>query len=175
MRSKANLSTIYLGGGCFWSKEYHLAQVPGVVATQVGFMGGQLAAPSYQQVCTKTTGHAEVVAVSYDEDKLSTRDLLRAFFAIHDPRIDRREKGGQYRSVIFFTTEAQALAAGWWLDELAQLGHLLFTEIAEAPTFWPADERHQQYCTTKGLTPKPTKGLLESIDIVHKKTFETPH
>jgi methionine-S-sulfoxide reductase len=160
MSNKESSSTLYLGSGCFWSKEYHLGKLPGVLATRVGFSGGQLPSPTYQQVCTKTTGHAEVVALRYDETVLSTLDLLATFFSLHDPRIDRREKGGQYRSVIFHTTSAQKEAGQWWLKKLATMGHTVYTELKEAGPFWPAGERHQQYCTTKGLIPKPTKGLL---------------
>ncbi|WP_020535513.1 peptide-methionine (S)-S-oxide reductase MsrA [Lewinella cohaerens] len=171
MSNKGNIKKIYLGSGCFWSKEYHLAQLIGVVATQVGFMGGHLPAPTYKKVCTKTTGHAEVVAVTYDEQQLKTSELLRAFFSIHDPGIDRRGKGGQYRSVIFYTRPEQMEAAQSWHVELEQLGHKVYTELKEASIFWPADERHQQYCNTRGLTPKPVKGLVENTAIVHKKTM----
>ncbi len=161
---------IYLGGGCFWSKEYHLGQVPGVSATQVGFMGGHKANPSYQEVCTKTTGHAEVVAVDYNLANLSTRELLIQFFSIHDPRIDRRAKGGQYRSAIFFSTEEQQQAATALIEELENKGHIISTEIRPASDFWLASDRHQQFCATKGLTPKPTKGLLHDLETVRNQT-----
>lgn len=161
---------IYLGGGCFWSKEYHLSKVSGVTGTQVGFMGGTLPNPTYKQVCTKTTGHAEVVAVNYDPAVLSTRNLLFHFFSIHDPRIDRRHKGGQYRSAIFFTTDEQEKAAQRLMNELADKGHPLSTVLQPATDFWPAEERHQQYCETKGLTPRPTKGLLQDLEIVRLQT-----
>lgn len=166
----SNNVRIYLGGGCFWSKEYHLSQVPGVSATQVGFMGGHKANPSYQEVCTKTTGHAEVVAVDYDLSQLPTRELLIQFFSIHDPRIDRRAKGGQYRSAIFFSTEEQQQAATALIEELENKGHIISTEISPASDFWLASDRHQQFCATKGLTPKPTKGLLDDLKTVRNQT-----
>lgn len=169
MQSNKNVR-IYLGGGCFWSKEYHLSQVPGVSATQVGFMGGHKANPSYQEVCTKTTGHAEVVAVDYDLSHLPTRELLIQFFSIHDPRIDRRAKGGQYRSAIFFSTEEQQKAATALIEELEGKGHIIYTEIRQASNFWLASDRHQQFCATKGLTPKPTKGLLQDLETVRSQT-----
>lgn len=165
---------IFLGGGCFWSKEYHLSKVPGVINTRVGFMGGTLLHPTYKQVCTKTTGHAEVVQVDYDPAHCSTTELLIQFFSIHDPRFDRRDKGGQYRSVIFYTTTAQQTAAEHLLTALQQKGHDTLTELLPAPTFWPAEERHQQFCETKGLTPKPTKGLLQDLETVRDLTQSTP-
>lgn len=164
------IDRIYLGGGCFWSKEYHLSQVPGVTATEVGFMGGHKANPTYQEVCTKTTGHAEVVAVAYNSQQLSTKELLLQFFSIHDPRIDRRGKGGQYRSAIFYSSPEQRQTAVGLIAELQDLGHQVFTEVVPASEFWLASERHQQYCTTKGLTPKPTKGLLQDLQTVRNQT-----
>ena len=169
--SKANkTSRIYLGGGCFWGKEYHLSRVQGVSNTAVGFMGGQVSHPTYQQVCTKTTGHAEVVAVDYDPQQRSTFDLLIEFFSIHDPRIDRRDKGGQYRSAIFYTDDNQHQAAQRLINCLTQKGHHISTELSPATDFWLADERHQQYCTTKGLTPRAGKGLREDLQNVREKT-----
>lgn len=137
-------------------------------------MGGTLLHPTYKQVCTKTTGHAEVVQVDYDPAHCSTTELLIQFFSIHDPRFDRRDKGGQYRSVIFYTTTAQQTAAEHLLTALQQKGHDTLTELLPAPTFWPAEERHQQFCETKGLTPKPTKGLLQDLETVRDLTQSTP-
>ena len=168
--SRTSVLRIYLAGGCFWSKEYHLSQVPGVLGTEVGFMGGTLPHPTYKQVCTKTTGHAEVVRVDYDPQQCSTQDLLIQFFSIHDPRIDRRGKGGQYRSAVFYTTSAQRTTAENLFAALQQKGHEIFTELQVAPTFWPAEERHQQFCETKGLTPRPTKGLLQDLETVRDLT-----
>ena len=107
-------------------------------------MGGQVSHPTYQQVCTKTTGHAEVVAVDYDPQQRSTFDLLIEFFSIHDPRIDRRDKGGQYRSAIFYTDDDQHQAAQRLINCLTQKGHHISTELSPATDFWLADERHTQ-------------------------------
>jgi methionine-S-sulfoxide reductase len=158
-----NTSTIYLGGGCFWSKEYYLSRLNGVIATRVGFMGGQTTHPTYQQVCTKKTGHAEVVEVVYNTDLLKPKEILRYFFTIHDPTVDRRAKGGQYRSAIYFTSLIQELSARQWQKHLGSAGYPIRTEIMAAGKFWPADERHQQYCDARQLTPRPGKGLLEKM------------
>ncbi len=167
MDTQTSILRIFLGGGCFWSKEYHLGKIPGVIDTAVGFMGGTVAHPTYQQVCTKTTGHAEVVRVDYDPAQCSTSDLLIQFFSIHDPRIDRRGKGGQYRSVIFYTSTEQRASAKALFNSLQAKGHSIYTELSPAPTFWPAAERHQQFCTTKGLSPRPTKGLLNDLESIY--------
>jgi methionine-S-sulfoxide reductase len=158
-----NQETIYLGGGCFWSKEYYLSKRNGVLTTQVGFMGGQVANPTYHQVCSKKTGHAEVVEVVYDPSQLNAKELLRYFFTIHDPTIDRRAKGGQYRSAIFYTTDIQKSSAEHWQQQLLQEGYTLATEISRAGAFWPADQRHQQYCDARQITPRPGKGLLQKL------------
>lgn len=170
MTQQNKTARIYLGGGCFWSKEYHLGQLSGVSATRVGFMGGHSPHPTYKQVCTKTTGHAEVVAVDYELAHISTQELLIQFFTIHDPRIDRRAKGGQYRSAIFYTASQQQQAAAALIKDLADKGHTIYTELSPATDFWPASERHQQFCATKGLTPRPTKGLLKALETVRNQT-----
>ncbi len=122
-------------------------------------MGGNKEAPTYQEVCTKTTGHAEVVEVQYDSQRLPTLDLLRHFFTIHNPTVDRRDKGGQYRSAIFFTNEEQQQQAQQLFDHLHTYDYQLSTELAAATSFWPADERHQQYCEVRGFEPRKTKGI----------------
>lgn len=152
-----------LGSGCFWSKEFYLGQLKGVISTHVGFAGGNLSAPSYRQVCGKQTEHAEVVRVAYDRRQLQLEQLLQYFFQLHDPRRDRRGNGGQYRSAIFFppdieTKEDFALAKSM-LDHLETTIGPIFTELASAVPFHPATGRHQQYCTTRGIAPRPPTGL----------------
>lgn len=153
-------ATVYLAGGCFWGKEYHLSRLAGVTATRVGFMGGHVDQPSYQQVCTKTTGHAEVVEVVYDPSVLPFSDLLRFFFSIHDPTVDRRDKGGQYRSAVFFTQPDQGEAAKRLFTDIQSQGHSLSTELQPAMPFWEADRRHQQYCEIRNMTPRMGKGIF---------------
>lgn len=140
--------------GCFWSKEYFFSKVPGVVATRVGYTGGHSSSPTYQKVCTKSTGHAEAVEVRYDASIVRYEDLVRFFFELHDPTIDRRGKGGQYRSAIFFHTAGQLTTATKLKAELKKKGYDVKTEIKPAKQFWQAEDRHQKYCQTRGFTPQ---------------------
>ncbi len=147
------MAVAYFASGCFWSKEFFFNQLKGVRETQVGFMGGHVDNPTYQQVCTKQTGHAETVKVVFNPNLLPFDKLVKYFFNLHDPTIDRSGKGGQYRSAIFYTTEAQKRLASTILGSLSSRGLHVFTELEEATTFWPAEERHQQYCSVREITP----------------------
>lgn len=140
--------------GCFWSKEYFFAQVPGVIATRVGYTGGHTAQPTYRQVLTKTTGHAEAVEVTFDPAKISFEALVQYFFEIHDATIDRTNKGGQYRSAIFYLDENQKVLAEKVMAALQDKDYNTVTTLEPAGTFWQAEDRHQKYCDTRGITPK---------------------
>ena len=117
-------------------------------------MGGHKEQPTYREVCAKNTGHAETVEVTFDPSRTSFEQLARYFFEIHDPAIDRRDKGGQYRSAIFFVNETQREIARRLIEQLAENGLEAVTELKPAGRFWPAEGRHQQYCDARGLTPK---------------------
>ena len=151
------MQTATFGAGCFWGVEAEFRQVKGVVDTAVGYMGGTLKKPSYQDVCTDRTGHAEVVQVQYDPGQVSYEDLLRVFWENHDPTTRNRQGpdvGSQYRSAIFFHTPEQEAAARTSKDELDRSGHYkrpIVTEIVPAPEFWPAEEYHQRYLEKRGL------------------------
>jgi methionine-S-sulfoxide reductase len=145
--------TAYFALGCFWSKEYAFSKLAGVTATRVGFAGGHTDAPTYKVVCTKTTGHAETVEVQYAPSQISYKKLLYYFFRWHNPSIDRRAKGGQYRSAIFYTTPAQLVTATRLIQRLTDQAYTIYTEVNPMTTFWPADERHQGYCEVRGITP----------------------
>lgn len=137
-----------------------------MLATTTGFAGGTTTDPTYKQVCTKTTGHAEVVRVVYDTRELSTADLLIEFFSLHDFTIDRRGKGGQYRSVILLDpssphTQKQEVAVQTAFGRLRAANLLPATEFGLAEHFYPAENRHQQYCSVHGITPK--RRLVEDI------------
>lgn len=137
------------GGGCFWGVEVAFRNVPGVTDTAVGYMGGTVANPTYEQVCTDRTGHAEVVQVEYDPDELSYEQLLDTFWEVHDPTQRNRQGpdvGTQYRSAVFFHTpeqQEQALASKARIQ--AQQADPVVTEIVPASDFWRAEEYHQQY------------------------------
>ena len=144
------------GAGCFWGVEEAFRHLPGVVDTAVGFMGGTLANPTYEDVCTGRTGHAEVVEVTYDPAQVSYQDLLDLFWSIHDPTTPNRQGpdiGTQYRSVIFHHTPEQEAAARASKQEVERSGRFrrpIVTAIEPAGTFWRAEEYHQQYLAKRG-------------------------
>ncbi|WP_410503624.1 peptide-methionine (S)-S-oxide reductase MsrA [Lewinella sp. IMCC34183] len=143
-----------LGSGCFWGREYHLRQLDGVIATQVGFAGGHTIDPGYYDVCKKDTGHAEVVAVQYDTRRCTTEALLTEFFALHNFEINRGKGTGQYRSAIFSLSEDEQLAtARRMVATLRARGFDPATDVEVVAAFYRAEPRHQQYCTSRGLTP----------------------
>ena len=145
------------GAGCFWGVEAAFRQIKGVKATAVGYMGGKLNDPTYQDVCTDRTGHAEVVQVEYDPSEVSYEELLRVFWDNHDPTTLNRQgpdTGTQYRSVIFYHTPEQETAAKASQDALTKSGRYkrpIVTEITAAPEFWKAEDYHQQYLEKRGL------------------------
>ena len=145
------------GAGCFWGVEATFRQIPGVTSTAVGYMGGALKNPTYKDVCTDRTGHAEAVQVEYDPSKVSYDELLRVFWANHDPtQLNRQgpDAGTQYRTVIFFHTPQQETAAKASKEKLQASGHYkrpVVTAIVPAEEFWRAEEYHQQYLEKRGL------------------------
>src|SRR5437762_11223038 len=146
------------GAGCFWGVEETFRQTKGVVATAVGYMGGSLENPTYQDVCTDRTGHAEVVEVEYDPAQVSYDQLLDIFWANHDPTTLNRQGpdwGAQYRSAIFYHTPEQQVAAEASKAKHQASGRFrrpIVTEITPAATFWRAEEYHQQYLAKRGQT-----------------------
>jgi peptide-methionine (S)-S-oxide reductase len=144
------------GAGCFWGVEEAFRQTPGVTDTAVGYMGGHLENPTYEEVCTDRTGHAEVVQVEYDPDRVSYGELLDVFWNNHDPtQLNRQgpDVGAQYRSVIFTHTDEQsefAEASKRRLQESGRYKRPIVTEIVPAPRFWRAEEYHQQYLAKRG-------------------------
>ena len=146
------------GAGCFWGVEATFRQTPGVIDAAVGYAGGTTANPTYREVCSDRTGHAEVVQVEYDPEQVSYDRLLDVFWANHDPTTLNRQGpdvGSQYRSAIFFHTpeqEAAARASKERLDASGRFRRPIVTEITPAPTFYRAEEYHQQYLEKRGLT-----------------------
>ncbi|HJU86963.1 MAG TPA: peptide-methionine (S)-S-oxide reductase MsrA [Gemmatimonadota bacterium] len=142
--------------GCFWGVEETFRQLPGVVDTAVGFMGGTTASPSYREVCSGRTGHAEVVDLEYDPSRITYDELLEAFWSIHDPTTLNRQGpdvGDQYRSAIFYHTpeqEAAARASKERLDAAGRFPRPIVTAIEPAGAFWRAEEYHQRYLEKRG-------------------------
>ncbi len=145
------METALFAAGCFWGVERSFSRIEGVSKTSVGYCGGQLAEPTYEEVCTGNTGHAETVQVEYEASAVSYEDLLETFWRIHDPTsLDRQgaDVGTQYRSVIFYSDEDQAQAAMSARDELETSGRYrepIVTDVVPAQIFWPAEEYHQKY------------------------------
>jgi peptide-methionine (S)-S-oxide reductase len=146
----ANQSEVaILGGGCFWCLEAVYLEVLGVTKVESGYMGGHATAPTYEQVCAGTTGHAEVVRLEFDPQQISYRDILEIFFTIHDPTTLNRQGndvGTQYRSVIYFTSPEQEITARHVMAEMANVWDApIVTELAAAQTWYRAEDYHQDY------------------------------
>jgi len=145
------LETATLGGGCFWCVEAVFDELRGVRRVEPGYSGGHVERPTYEQVCTGLTGHAEVVQVSFDPHEISYRELLEVFFAVHDPTTKDRQGpdvGPQYRSVIFYHDEEQRRTAEEVISELEARGIWdgpIVTEVAPFTAFYPAEEYHRDY------------------------------
>ncbi len=145
------------GAGCFWGVEARFGELNGVIDTAVGYEGGTLEHPTYKEVCTEKTGHAEVVRVTFDNSRLSYEALLDTFFSLHDPTQANRQGpdwGSQYRSVIFFENEGQERAAREKVVELSAAGMFkrpIVTQICAGQNFWKAEEYHQKYLEKRGM------------------------
>jgi methionine-S-sulfoxide reductase len=143
------------GAGCFWGVEAAFRRLDGVTKTRVGYAGGGVENPTYKQVCSDTTGHAEVVEVTYDPGKVPYEQLLAVFWAEHDPtQVNRQgpDFGSQYRTVIFVHDEEQRAAAEASRAQVQErLSRPVATTIEDAPPFWEAEDYHQQYLEKRGL------------------------
>lgn len=143
-------------GGCFWGVEYYMQQAPGVISTTVGYTGGETENPSYEEVCSKKTGHAEAIKIVYDPEKTTFETLARLFFEIHDPtQVDRQgpDIGEQYRSAIYYRDEDQKKTAQKLITILENKGYDVATKLEKASEFYEAEDYHQDYYTKKGSLP----------------------
>ena len=144
-----NLQTITLAGGCFWCLEAVYELVDGVQSVESGYANGHVASPSYEQVCGGDTGHAEVVQLRFDADRISLREVLEIFFSIHDPTTRNRQGndvGTQYRSGIYWSDPAhEAVAREVWAEADRALGGRVVTELQPLAAYWPAEDYHQHY------------------------------
>jgi methionine-S-sulfoxide reductase len=149
--------TAIFGAGCFWGVEYVFERVPGVLSTEVGYAGGLTDHPTYREVCSHTTGHAEVARVEFDPEVVSFEQLLEIFWAMHDPtQVNRQgpDVGDQYRSAIFTTSEEQRVIAEASRDRAQdRFDRPIATEITSAGPFWPAEDYHQRYYGRNGHEP----------------------
>jgi peptide-methionine (S)-S-oxide reductase len=156
--------TIVLGGGCFWCTESVYKEVRGVTDVESGYSNGRGERPSYELVCTGTTGYNEVVKLTYDPQQVSTRQILEIFFAVHDPtQLNRQgnDTGTQYRSGIYFTTPEQKREADDIIREMSQdklFGRPVVTEVVPLASYWPAEEYHQDF-----FERNPTQGYCMAV------------
>ena len=156
--------TIVLGGGCFWCTEAVFKEVRGIEDVESGYSNGQLERPSYEQVCTGATGHNEVVKLTYDPAQIGTRQILEIFFVVHDPTTLNRQgndTGTQYRSGIYYTTDAQKQAADDIIREMSQgkvFGRPIVTEVKPLANYWPAEDYHQDF-----FEKNPTQGYCLAV------------
>jgi peptide methionine sulfoxide reductase msrA/msrB len=153
---KQKTNKAIFASGCFWGTEYHFQRAPGVLSTTVGYTGGSIENPTYKQVCTDKTGHAEAVEVVFDPAKTDFEKLAKLFFETHDfSQLNRQgpDIGKQYRSTIFYLDEGQREIAGRLVEELEKKGHDVKTRIEPASKFWPAEKYHQDYYKNNGKTP----------------------
>lgn len=150
------IKTAIFAGGCFWGVEYYFETEPGVLSTTVGYIGGDTEDPSYEEVCSHTTGHAEAVEVTYDSAKVDYETLAKLFFDIHDPTEVNRQGpdiGDQYRSAVFYQNDEQKEIAEKLIGILRDKGLKVATQVVPAGRFWPAEEYHQDYYMKNGEEP----------------------
>lgn len=148
--------TAYFASGCFWGTQYHFMKAAGVISTTVGYMGGHTMNPTYKEVCTGETGHAETTEVVFDNTKTSYENMVKLYFETHDfTQVGGQgpDIGDQYRSVIFYTSEAQKQIAEKYVHILTDKGYKVATILQKAPEFWKAEDYHQEYYEKKNGTP----------------------
>jgi peptide-methionine (S)-S-oxide reductase len=173
-----SLETAVLGGGCFWCLEAVFDELAGVHSVESGYAGGAKPNPSYEEVCSGRTGHAEVVRVRFDPARLSFRDLLTVFFSIHDPTTPNRQGndvGTQYRSVIFCQTPEQRATAESVVAELTDAAlwdDPIVTEIADAAPFYEAEAYHQEYFARNSGQPYCTVVVAPKVAKFRKSFIE---
>lgn len=152
----SNLETAIFAGGCFWGVAHLLAQQPGVKSIECGYIGGHGDNPTYEQVCAHTTGHAEAVRIIFDPVQTEYETLAKLFFEIHDPtQLNGQgpDLGEQYRSEVFYTSDAQRETAERLIAQLKGKGYPVVTRVTQSGKFWPAEEYHQHYYERKGTQP----------------------
>jgi peptide-methionine (S)-S-oxide reductase len=167
-----------LGGGCFWCLEAVFEQLEGVKSVKSGYAGGSMPNPSYEQVCTGSTGHAEVVQITFDPEKITYQELLEIFFTIHDPTTLNRQGGDvgtQYRSVIFYHTPEQEKVANEVIEKLEASGiweNPIVTELVEYKEFYPAEEYHQEYYRRNRAQPYCQAVITPKLAKLREKYFK---
>ncbi|MFA8016908.1 peptide-methionine (S)-S-oxide reductase MsrA [Bremerella cremea] len=171
----ADIQTATFGGGCFWCTEAVFLELRGVQSVTSGYAGGHVANPTYEQVCTKTTGHAEVIQITYDADEVSYEDLLEIFFQTHDPTTKDRQGndvGPQYRSAIFYHSPQQQETAEAFIQKLTEAGTFadpIVTEVTEINNYYPAENYHQDYLANNPGNPYCAMVVRPKVDKFRKQ------
>ena len=145
-----------VAGGCFWGVQHLFEQLPGVLETEVGYTDGHTEHPTYQQVCSQTTGHVEAIRVVFDPSQISYEDVIKYFFEIHTPTQGNGQGpdiGSQYLSRVFYLDEQQKAIAEKLIARLESMGLNVATQVKPASTFWPAEDSHQHYYEKHNLAP----------------------
>ena len=174
MPEQVNLEAVTLGGGCFWCVEAAFAELRGVVRVESGYTGGHVSNPTYRQVCSGHTGHAEVVRVIFNPAEITLKEILEVFFTVHDPTTLNRQGadvGTQYRSAIFTTSPEQRETAEQMIhstDEAGHWGAKIVTEVAPLTEFYPAEAYHQNYYRLNGEQPYCRAVIAPKIDKLRK-------
>lgn len=148
--------TAIFAGGCFWGVEHLMQKQKGVISVESGYIGGSTANPTYKEICSGKTGHAEAVKIVFDPSVVSYETLAKLFFEIHDPTQANGQGpdiGTQYRSEVFYNNENQKKSAEMLIEKLKAKGYKVVTKVTKATTFWPAEEYHQDYYQRKGTQP----------------------
>lgn len=175
MNKIENVEYIVLGGGCFWCVEAVYLNVEGVLNVESGYTGGKTPNPTYNEICSGTTGHAEVIKVAYNTDVLGLEDVLQIFFAVHDPTTLNRQgadKGTQYRSSIFYTNEDQKLLAQNFIKLLGEekvFNDPIVTELSKLGTFYKAEDYHQNYYNQNSNQPYCRMVISPKIEKLKKQ------
>jgi peptide-methionine (S)-S-oxide reductase len=168
------LETAIFAGGCFWCTEAFFTDLKGVEKVVSGYIGGTVANPTYKQVCTGTTGHAEAIKITYDPELVAYEDLLEIFFATHDPTTLNRQGadvGTQYRSEIFYTSDAQKAAAENFIKLLTDqhiYSSAIVTKVSKAPTFYDAEDYHQDYYAQNSNQPYCSAVITPKLEKLKK-------
>ncbi|MEZ5413891.1 MAG: peptide-methionine (S)-S-oxide reductase MsrA [Opitutaceae bacterium] len=162
MTTEAKTETLVLGGGCFWCTEASYELLPGVKSVVSGYAGGTTENPTYKEVCSETTGHAEVIRIKFDPDKITLREVLDFFWEIHDPTTLNRQGadvGTSYRSIILYASEEQRATAEASLKSAQTVFRdPIVTEIVPLKKFWPAEDYHQDY-----FAKNPSQGYCQAV------------